>query len=104
MKVRTDKGTTEVKFADLATVEPKVIKLRAAFREGKLDTDKVREWCGKLFGQTRFNQDYDRVVGDKHSSEGIKIWDDWINDQPLIHRKLYYDPSIVTAVVMGGDE
>lgn len=104
MRVKSDKGVTEVKFADLEQVEPKVTKLRAAFREGKLNENKVAEWCAKLFGQNRFNQDFDRVVGDLRNSEALRVWDEWIEAQPLIYRKLYYDPTVVAVCVMGGDE
>lgn len=104
MKVKTDKGVTEVKFADLERVEPKVTKLRAAFREKKLDKHKVTEWCAKLFGQNRFNQDYDRVTKGESNSAALRAWDEWIEAQPLVYRKLYYDPTVVAACVMGGDE
>lgn len=104
MRVQSDKGSTEVYFKDLAAVEPKVIKLREAFRAKKATADDVKLWCEKLFGFTRFNKDFDRVVEGATDNEALRKWDAWIEAQPLSYRKLYYNPFVVAACVMGGDE
>lgn len=104
MIVETPLGKTEVRFADFAHVEPKVVRLREAFRAKKATKEDVDKWCAKLFGMTRFNKDFDEVTKGKEASEALRTWDAWIEAQPLIHRKLYYNDHVVAACVMGADE
>jgi len=104
MRVRTEKGSTVCFFKDFAAVEPEVVKIRDDFRAKKIDRDKVEKRVSALFGFNRFNKDYERVVGDLMGPPALAVWDEWIKNQPMLHRKLYYSPEVVAGCVMGEDE
>lgn len=112
MKIKSDKGSTEVHFKDFVAVNAAVEQVREGYRAAckekpsKKDehAEKVRTWTAKHFGQARYIKDFDVAVKGAVASEAINRWDEWINAQPLGHRKLYYDPTIVAACIMGEDE
>ena len=104
MIVTTDKGRTEVHVKDFITVEPKVAQVREAFLSGKANEEKVEKWVGQNFGKNRFNREYDEITKGLGPCEALAKWDEWIEGQPLIHRKLYYDASIVAACIMSKEE
>lgn len=112
MRIKTEHGHTDVRFADFVAVNAAVEQVRAGYRKAcaekpeKKDThkEKVEGWASKYFGNNRYFKDFDAAVGGATGSEAVRLWDEWIASQPITHRKLYYDPRIVAACIMGEDE
>jgi hypothetical protein len=115
MLVKGNKGITEVYFRDFAAVEPKIEKVRSAYREKLKDAKpkereelntKVELWCEQHFGQNRFNKDWFALFGTDESNvpNSTSRWDEWLNAKPLIYRKLYYDPTVVAACLKSEEE
>lgn len=116
MWVQGEHGRTEVYFADLLAVEPKIQRIRDDYRKAivtktspkaiKDAVDNVILETGRLFGRVRFNQDWRTLFGTDESNipNATQRWDEWINAQPLSYRKLYYDPVVVSGCIMGADE
>ena len=112
MKIKSDKGSTEIYFTDLVAVNAAVEQVRAGYRKACADKpdkkdehkEKVLMWCGRHFGQTPYFRDFDAAVGDATGSEAIRLWEQWLSAQPMNMRKRYYDPSVIAACIMGEDE
>jgi hypothetical protein len=108
-KLKVLKGRTEVYFKDFVAVEPSIVKVRDGYRANKNEKDvveKVTLWCERHFGQSRFNRDWAELFGTDQSDvpNATERWDAWIASKPLGYRKLYYDPRVVAACIMGEDE
>jgi hypothetical protein len=97
MKVRTYNGVTECRFEDFAKAEPLVVDIRERYRAGKVDKDQVVKACTKLFGFDRLNKEW-------RQGWTLKDWDAHVDAQPIIYRKLFYHPDVVSECVTGEDE
>jgi len=112
MRVKSDKGTTEVHFKDFVAVVPACETVRKGYRRACIDKptqkdqhgDKVHTWASRNFGQNTYMADFDRHCGESQSPvQRLKAWDEWIAANPAQIKK-YYDPTIVAACIMGEDE
>lgn len=112
MRIHTEHGFTDVTFADFVAVNAAVEQVRAGYRQACIDkpekkdehATKVKGWATKYFGNNKYFLDFDKAVGKAHSSEAIRLWDEWIAAQPVSYRKNYYSPEVVAACIMGEDE
>lgn len=112
MRVKSDKGTTEVHFADFVAVNAAVEQVRAGYRkacaerpaEKDAHANKVHGWTSKHFGQNVYMADFEKHCGTSNSPvQRLKTWDEWVAANPA-QVKRYYDPTIVAACIMGEDE
>jgi hypothetical protein len=104
VKIKTECGVTECKFADFVAVNPDVEKVREAYRSKKADSDMVTTWSEKNFGEGQRMRDFDKVVGNAIGPAALKIWDEWMSAQPKSMIKRYYNARVVAACIMGEDE
>jgi hypothetical protein len=112
MRIKTEKGTTEVRFKDFVAVEPKCEQVRSGYRQACIDKpadkdkhgDKVLAWANKNFGENRYIRDFDTAVGRAKDNEALKLWQDWLAARPIGHHKAYYNSEVVAKCIMGEDE
>ena len=112
MRIKTEKGTTEVRFKDFVAVEPKCELVRVGYRQACIDKpadkekhgDKVLAWANKHFGENRYIRDFEAAAGRSTDFQALKKWQDWLAAQPIGHHKAYYNAEIVAKCIMGEDE